>query len=322
MLNKAFYKKASKNFLIIASIIVFVTVFGMLFGANNQLIGVGLITGILMFKDVGIGIKRNQSAVFVLLLCIVLGLCNILSFYNIYLSFFVNFIAILSLMFLFSARLDYKSYIPFILMYIFAQSTKIPVGAEHTRFFAFLASGVILAFTLKFVCKEDIDTDVKCLTNNLLPLNINSIFIIKMTIGVSLAMFLGDFLGLHRTMWISITVMSLTQLDTKEMKDRLRFRIIGTLIGFVIFLIIFNSVLSEHIVIITLAMSYIYTFIEGYMMKMIFITINSLNAAQGIYGEMLNSSMSYRISHILVGIIIVLSIFYIDKFLNRKAATS
>lgn len=318
-LNKDFFKLAIKNLCLISFIIIFVLLFSGIFGSENLLIGVALISGILMFKSIGTGLDKNQAPFVIFGICILIMICNLLSFINMYLSIFINAIAIFALMLFFTVRLHYKTYMPFILFYIFAQGTPIPEGRAIYRISAFILSGLILAIVHFIFNKKDENT--KKVSEIFSALNLQNesyVFTLKMTIGITTAMFFSDMLGVAKGMWISITVMSLTQPDFEVTKNRIKWRISGTLIGAIIYLIFFEFILPDSsIIFISFILSYVYTFLKHYHIQMVFITINALNAAKGIFTS--GHSIIFRLSFLFLGVLIALIIVFLEnKFFTPK----
>lgn len=319
LLNKDFLKLAFKNLGLIVFIIIFVILFSTFFGTENQLIGVALITGLLLFRKVGIGIDVKQAPFVIFVICMVIAICNLLSYINIYLAILINAIAVFTLMIFSTIRLQYKTYITFILFYIFAYGSAIPEGRWLYRISAFVFSGLLLAI-IHFIYNKNNETCKKVseIFSEFNLQNESYVFTLKMTIGITIAMLFSDMLGLAKGMWISITVMSLTQPEFEISKNRIIWRISGTLIGALIYFALFEHILPESsIIFITFILSYIYTFIKSYHIQIIFITINSLNAAKEVFDS--GHPIIFRISFLFLGIIIALIVIFLEnKFLNKR----
>lgn len=317
--NKDFFKLAIKNLILIIGIVIFVILFSAIFGKENQLIGVGLITGLLMFKNISIGLYRKEMPFIIIGICVLMGICNIFSFYNIFLAIFLNAIAIFFLMLFSTVHVHFKAYIPFILMYIFAQDCDIPKDRMFYRFLAFFISGVLLSICHYIYNKND--ENCKKFSQIIKEFTLkkdNYVFTIKMTLGVTIAMFLADIIGIEKGMWICITVMSLTQPHFEATHHRIKFRILGTLTGLIIYLILFKILIPESIAIIFASfLSYVYTFVKSYYIQIIFITINSLNAAKDIFDT--NYSIILRVSFVILGALIAFCIVFLEKrFLDKN----
>ncbi len=316
---KSFLKLEIKNLITLVLIVAFIIVFSAIFGSENQLIGVGLVTGLMMFYSVDLGLNKKQAPFIILGICMLMAISNIVSIYNIYLAIVFNIFTIYIFMTLSTVHLMYKTYMPFILMYIFAEGMPIEQNQITKRVLAFILSGVLL--TLVYCIKHrklQNGKTVKDIYKDISLSKETTIFNIKMTLGITIAMFLTEFFNIEKGMWISITVMSLTQPHFSMTKERIKHRFLGTVIGVVCFFILFGGLIpSEFFGIIVAILSYIYTFMKSYWIQIIFVTINSLNAANGVFNTSYKAG-AYRVSFIFLGILISLFIVFLEKMLDRK----
>ena len=63
--------------------------------------------------------------------------------------------------------------------------------------------------------------------------------------GIAAAMFIGMVLHLRKPLWISIVVMSLTQLHYHETLERIRHRFFGNVLGILFFVVVFRMLVPE-----------------------------------------------------------------------------
>ena len=211
-----------------------------------------------------------------------------------------------------SEKPEYKAYIPFILIYIFDQSN-IAVGEDfYTRMVSLIVGGIITGVVYYFRhknLKEGIH-----ISKIMKDIDITSprfIISIRMAIGVSIAILIGTLLGLQRTMWISMSVMSLTQLEFETTKERFKHRIVYTLIGAVAFVLLFQVLIPEkYNGLASIILSYIYTFIKDYKHQIIFITVNALSASMLIFDP--TEAIGTRILLIISGCMLAMVINKID----------
>lgn len=316
---KGFFKLAVKNLITLLLIIAFIVLFSAILGNENQLIGVGLVTGLIMFYNIDLGLDRKQAPFIILGLCLLMGISNIVSFYNVFLAILVNAITIYLFMTLSTVHLMYKTYMPFILIYIFAEGTIVEQGHMFKRLLAFILSGVLLAlvYCIRHRKLENGKT-IKDIYSNISISRETTVFNIKITLGLTIAMFLTEFFNIEKGMWISITVMSLTEPHFSMTKEKIKHRFLGTIIGIICFFILFGGLIpNEFLGIILAILSYIYTFVKSYWVKIIFITINSLNAANGVFNTAYKAGV-YRLSFIFIGVLIVLFVVFLEKMLDKK----
>ncbi len=68
-----------------------------------------------------------------------------------------------------------------------------------------------------------------------------------MAIGMTIAMFIGDMIGSARTLWLSLPILSLTQLKPHETAHRTAYRIFATIIGGLIYISVFDFIIPAEI---------------------------------------------------------------------------
>lgn len=297
-------KKILSKFLIFAFVMLFVMLFTMLFSNDNSYIGVAMITGIMMFKYVDLYIPYKKSPFLITGLFLLIGVSAWLSQFNPFTGFLINFITIVIFLTLSSADMNSKSYMPFILCYIFIQANPVADNMMPLRMLALLVGGILVSFTYAFFHrKSDYKHPIHALFKLLHPDTLHFQFIMRMALGEAIAMFLGDFFQIPRYMWIALTIMSLTQPFYAKTKERIKHRFIGTICGALLFAFVFQWLIpSEYLAVCFLLLNFIYTFITDYKIQMVFITINSLNAAMILFDT--KTSVFLRIVMICTGILI------------------
>lgn len=320
--KKDFFKLALKNLVLIAIIIIFISSFSSIFGYINQFLGVALITAILMFLNINIGIDKKQAPFVIFGLYFLIAVAITIERYNIYLAIVTNALTIFTIMILTTVKVEFKPYIPFMLMYIFAQGNPCPMEEIWKRFFILVGCGLVLAilYYARNRKSEEEGKTVKEIFKSISLENQTTVFSIKMAIGVTLAMFIIDFWGMTRGMWISACTLAITQPHSKTTRQTMKLRVLGTIIGILGYFLIFGAYIipQQYFVYLTFLLAYVYTFIKNYIIQVIFITINALNAAQVIFESNFHSILS-RISFIGLSCIIVLFVLLLEKiFLDKK----
>ncbi|WP_300382116.1 FUSC family protein, partial [Clostridium sp.] len=144
--------------------------------------------------------------------------------------------------------------------------------------------------------------------------SLNFNFAIRMAIGVAIAMAIGNYFNLEKSMWIGLTVMSLTEPHFDQTKEKIKYRLFGTFLGALIFMIIFKFVIPKSLTIyVVLLLNYTYMFIKEYKARMVFTTMNALGATMVLYD--ISVSVPMRISFILGGTVIA---FIVNKVLYDR----
>lgn len=312
-MKKVNIKTIFKNLFMIACIIISVSLCSAIFGSNNSLTWVGTIVAIMLYWDLNIGINKRQASIIIFSLFIFTGIANRVAEINPILGMIINLISIFSITYLLSAKPEYKAYIPLILIYIFDQSN-VEIGKDfYTRMISLALGGLITGIVYYFR-HRNVKEEFKNIKEHIKDVDITSprfIISLKMSIGVSIAILIGTLLGIQRTMWISISVMSLTQLEFETTKERFKHRIIYTIIGAVTFVLLFQVLIPEkYDALASIVLSYIYTFIESYKHKIIFITVSALSASMVIFDT--TTAIATRIILIILGCILAILINKID----------
>lgn len=312
-MKKVNIKTIFKNLFMIACIIISVSLCSAIFGSNNSLTWVGTIVAIMLYWDLNIGINKRQAPIIIFSLFIFTGIANRVAEINPILGMIINLISIFSITYLLSAKPEYKAYIPLILIYIFGQSN-VAIGKDfYTRMISLALGGLITGIVYYFR-HRNVKEEFKNIKEHIKDVDITSprfIISLKMSIGVSIAILIGTLLGIQRTMWISISVMSLTQLEFETTKERFKHRITYTIIGAVTFVLLFQVLIPEkYDALASIVLSYIYTFIESYKHKIIFITVSALSASMVIFDT--TTAIATRIILIILGCILAILINKID----------
>ena len=308
-MKKITSKNILSNLVMLGLIVIGIGITSALFGSNNTLIWVAIEVSLMMFSKMNIGIEKKQAPIVIILLFLLIGSSNYLAMINPYLGFIINFISIFIIMYVPSRKIEQKPYMPFILCYIFGQSNP-AIGEDFkTRIMSLIVGALLVSIVYYFSHRK---TKAKHLNimQMIKTIDISSnrfIVSLKMAIGVSIAMFIGDVLGFQKTMWMAISVMSITQIDFKHTQERFKHRIISTIIGTIVFAFLFKCIIPEHYTVIaSLFLSYIYTFIETYNIQIIFVTVNALSSAMILYDSV--TAIWLRIILVIIGCIIGYSI--------------
>ena len=308
-MKKITIKNIFSNLIMISLIVLMISIASSMFGSNNTLIWVSILVSLMLYSKMHIGIDKKQAPFVIIFLFLLIGISNRIAMINPYLGILINFISIFIIMYVPSRKVEQKPYMPFILCYIFGQSMP-AVGEDFkSRMLSLLVGGVLIAIVY-YITHGRTKAKRLNIRQMIKTVDVTSnrfIFSIKMAIGVTIAMFIGDIIGLQKTMWMALSVMSIMQIDFRHTKERFKYRILSTIIGSIVFVILFKYLIPEHyIVIATLILSYIYTFIEAYRIQIIFITVNALSSAMILFDSV--TAVWLRIILVIVGCIIGYSI--------------
>ncbi|GCD13230.1 hypothetical protein Ctaglu_48530 [Clostridium tagluense] len=194
------------------------------------------------------------------------------------------------------------------------------------RIIATVVGGILIVLAYYVPHKKQQEFPYNSLFEQLTSIKNDSLqfnFTLRMAVGVTVAMFVGNYFSFQKSMWISITVMSLTQPQLHQTNQRIKYRVFGTILGALIFVVLFNFLVPKNLsTYVLLFLSYIYTFIKEYKVQIVFITMNSLGAAMILYD--MSVSVPMRISFILAGTVIafIVNKGFCDKFAKKEEAVA
>ncbi len=321
MKDKLDIKKLIGNLILLFVIIGFVSGYSSVFGEANSLIGVTVITAALMFLNIDLGYKLGDSVVTTLVLFTLVGvITSVSSSTNLAIGFIINMLFIFVMMYITSKEIYTKAYLPFILLFVFLDGNPVSSDAYLTRIIGCFIGASIMSIVMYFSNKSKATNEDRVVDLVYDTIDFSSErfrFSIKMAVGVSIATLLGNVMGVEKFMWITVSVMSIIQPNIDDSKIRIRQRFLSTIIGFIAFVILFDILnLESYLPILTLIIGYIYTFIQTYEKKMIFVALNALISCMGVYDTYL--SIWYRVGFLIMGIGIsyIVSIV-IDKIFEK-----
>lgn len=308
-MQKINLKNILSNLFNIVTIIVTIALASMLFGENNTLIWVAVEVAVLMFMKIGIEIELKQATCIVVLLFWLIGLSNRIAMINPYIGIVVNFITIFILTYVPSRKVSEKAYMPFVLCYIFGQSMATSSENFTSRIVSLIVGSIIVAAFYYFYNRKSVKSKIEI--SNIDIMSDRFILAIKMSLGVTIAMYIGSMFNLQKTLWIALSTMSITQIEFKHTKEKFKHRIKSTFIGAIAFVILFQLIIPDrYATFATLVLSYIYTFVQVYSIQIIFITVNALSSAMILFDGV--TAIWLRIILVVTGCIIGYLINRID----------
>ncbi|MDE5977873.1 MAG: FUSC family protein [Turicibacter sp.] len=128
-------------------------------------------------------------------------------------------------------------------------------------------------------------------------------FAARLAILMSVALFIVQVFDLSYGRWLCLTIAALVQPGVEESRKKLLQRLVGTLVGVTIFVVLITLIkgdtMRSAVIFIT---AYVGMFFDRYDYKMIFITIQSLGSA--IIGTTGQVVVENRIFYVLVGAVI------------------
>jgi len=140
---------------------------------------------------------------------------------------------------------------------------------------------------------------------------------LRMTLGVSFALILSTILKSQKPLWITIVVVSLTQFTSQEMVSRIKYRLLGTILGSIFFVITFNYILPiEWGIAVVFLFNFIGAFLDEYKYKQFINTVSAINASLIIYNT--DRAILGRFVGLFIGILIVCLLYLLEKLIVAK----
>ncbi|MBD3108163.1 FUSC family protein [Bacillus sp. AGMB 02131] len=141
---------------------------------------------------------------------------------------------------------------------------------------------------------------------NLINIDKNSVrftYAIRLGIVIVIAAFIANYFALEQGKWLVYTIFSVTQPYSETTEFRVRERIIGTLIGAAIFLLLFSIITNETgRLILVVLLGYIQNYATSYRTTVITVTLCALSTA-ALTGDPTVLTLE-RILNVLIGVVI------------------
>lgn len=294
----------------------FVYIFQLLFGVENILPGVAIGVGFTMLSTNDFNLRPWTMFFITVFLYTLSGLVGQSALIPIIPAFIINFLFVILIVLLINEPQILKSSISFLLCFVFAQSTPVPWQHFNIRLLSLFSGSLFVGICIIINWyRKGYGKNGRNLKEQILLCQKNKSYMFRMAFGISIAMMIGMILELKKPLWISIVVMSLTQLEFDETIERIKHRFIGTMIGVTLFFIFFQLIIpSQYAIIVVMLLGYIGFFFPDYKYKQIINAISALNASLVLLDT--KTAIASRITCLISGIIIVLSIYYITKIIR------
>lgn len=295
----------------------FIIIFQMLFGAENTLLGVAIGVAFTMLPMCDLGIHPMTMFAMIMILFIGSGFVGQLSIVNPWLAFIADFLFVALIIIMTNEPVEMKSNISFLLCFVFAQSTVVPWSHYPMRLLAttlgalFVGGCVLLRWYQHGYGKDGVR-----LKEQMIRSQRNRSYLLRMSFGIALAMLIGTLLQLRKPLWISIVVMSLTQLEFMETIERIKHRFIGTLFGIALFFLFFQVLIPQkYAIVVVFFLGYIGFFFPEYKYKQVINAMSALNASLVILDT--KTAIESRVICLIAGILIVLGIYFMTKVIRK-----
>lgn len=324
--NNENFNKVKYNTFRFIMMMGFIMIYMKIFGKENTLPGVAIYVGIMTFPKMNTGIKLYDMLIMMATLFIGSGIVAQVGVISPWLALPLNLIYIFITMIVTTEPAPYKMNMVFLLPLLFCQSVPVSIDLFTKRMFGILIATIItlLATYIEWKkrgygvegrsLKEQIKEGIKYFDVSA-----------RMAVGISIAILIASLINSSKPLWVSIVVMSLTQIDTSDMVDRIKYRTTATVCGIFFFSIVFGYILPiKYAAVLVMILGYVGFFIEEYKYKQFINFISSINASLILFNA--ETAMVNRFKGLFMGIIIVLALhiasgcikFIIEKIKERE----
>ena len=316
-----FIEKIKHNTFRFLAMMGFIMAYMAIFGEENTLPGVAIYVGIMMFPKMNTGIKLYDMLIMIATLFIGSGIVAQIGVISPWLALPLNIIYIFITMIVTTEPAPYKMNMVFLLPLLFCQSVPVSIDLFPKRMVGILiATGITVAVTYIEWKKRGYGEEGRTLKEQIKEgmkyVDVSA----RMAFGVSIAILIAALMNSAKPLWVSIVVMSLTQIDTSDMVDRIKYRTIATVCGIFFFSIVFGYIFPvEYAAILVMILGYVGFFIDEYKYKQFINFISSINASLIIFNA--ETAMVNRFIGLFMGIVIVLTLHIISsgiRFLVEK----
>ncbi len=230
-----------KIFITVAFCTVFVMAFGKLFGSDNSIVGVVILLFVLSFIFSDLGISTNHAMLVLPVIFVILAIGPRLANSNgLLLEFLINVVCIMTLMILGCHNVLMFNHSTILLGYLLLYGYDV-TGDMYIKRLVAIFVGAVITMVIYYI-KHSKKTFKRSMQHLIEELDINSVrtrWQIRMALAISTAILLAGIFNIPRRMWIGIAVMSVTMPFTDEIKQRSKGRIIGNIVGGLLFVIIY-----------------------------------------------------------------------------------
>ncbi len=311
--KKKIWSLVGKNTASFAFCMGCIYLFLFLFGPQNILPSVAIVVGLMTFPPLDLQTNHLQFSLATALLFPLIGIVSAMSLFNVWFSIVCNFGMVLLILLLSIEPKNLKPYVTFLLCYIFSQGSPVTsADAFASRMLCLTAGGVAVALVTYFTwLHKQKNSEQHSLREQIRLSCRHRSFILRMAIGLTIAGIVGFALHLKKPMWISIVVFSLTQIDIKESRQRIKYRVIATVIGVFLFLLFCQYLIpQEYIFFFIIFLGYLGTWVKEYKYVQIINTINAINANLVLFDT--TTAIGNRFLLLGIGIAIVLGMYLLD----------
>ncbi|MDO5294254.1 MAG: FUSC family protein [bacterium] len=310
-------KEVFVKFLVFLFCVAFISLNNYLLGESNNIAGVILLVGLFLLMKGDLGFDVSQASFSIVFMFAIIAFCPKLAAIHPLVGLFVNSISILLIMILSSHDVAMSNHTTFMLGYLFCQGYEVTGRDYALRVIGLIVGGILLALLYYLANqKKEYKRNIVDLFNELSVHSTRTRWYVKLTFLLSVTMFVCELLHYPRTMWISLTILSLTLPFEDDYKDRRKVRIPAAILGTAAFYILFELIVPvEYQAIFVMFAGFLAMFIQDYFLKCIYNSFSALGAAVLLFST--KGAIALRIVSNIIGTLIVIVGYFLFQTFYR-----
>lgn len=275
-----------KVYLVVAFCFAVVTLYSMMFGSQNSVVGVLVLLVLMIVRQVDFGIDTKHSIAVIFMIFGILAIGpRVANMASIGVAFLIHFVCIMAIMILSCHNVIMSNQSTFILGYLLFYGYDVTGHDYVLRVYGLLAGAVICSLVFyKNHRNRTFRRGFSHLFKEFRLFSTRSNWYVRLSFGISTAMLIGQCFKMPRVMWIGIASMSVLLPFSKDMKYRVERRGPYNILGCMIFLLL-HAILPDQIFQwIGLIGGVGVGFSAGYAWQTVFNTFGALYIAEGLFG--------------------------------------
>lgn len=301
--------------------VLFISGYNHLFGPENNIIAVVILTGLFIFMRGDLGYKTIQATFAIIVLYLLMPISATIALMNPFWGLAVNFITIMLMLILSCHDLTQGNHVPFLMGYLFCQGYDVKGDAFANRMISMCIGAVLIAVIYYLINrKKEYRRTMKDLFKELNIHSTRTEWYIRMSVTLTITLFIGEILQYPRIMWIALAVLSLTTPFEDEHYGRSRARIPAAILGTVLFYVLFVCLIPEQFQpIIVLIAGFAAMFIQNYFIKSIYNSFSALGTAVILFPTA--DALQLRVLSNIIGTVVALASYYLFRQLFKRIRT-
>ena len=308
----------SKVFLLLFCVI-FISTYKSAYGVENNLVGVMLLTGLLIYMGSDFGYDAKYAAILIPTGFMVMGVLAKLSNLNPFIGIISSIIAIKFVFMISKGDKNGIVYLPLIMGYIMFKGEDVSGSLFVNRIVSlFVVGGIIGLIYFLINKKKEYNTPYKDMMQNFSDEKSYKRWKILLMVTLVVSMFVEDMLQLEKGMWLNLATFSLIPPGSESIRERKLSRVPATILGSVICIIVFGAILPQDYHPIALLIGgFLSMFMTGYLSKTTVNSFSALGAATMIMP--IHEAVKLRIlSNVIALIIAIVSMYVFKRIFSNK----